>query len=76
MVVSDGTKVGRARVVPINTQEKRDLLEQCKRLVGHAKNAYLGDPEFTLTQNRRRFYIVTSRVANDGFQKSAISLPW
>lgn len=61
MVVSDGTKGGRARVVPINTKEKRDLLEQCKKLVGHAKNAYLGDPEFTLTQNRRRFYYVLDK---------------
>jgi len=61
MVVSDGTKGGRARVVPINTQGKRDLLEQCKKLVGFAKNAYMGDPENSLAQNKRRFYYLMEK---------------
>ena len=55
MVVSDGTKGGRARVVPIDTKDKRDLVEQCKKLVGYAKNAYMGEPGKTLAQNKRRF---------------------
>lgn len=61
LVVTDGTKGGRARVVPINTQEKRDLLEQCKKLVGFAKNSYMGAPENTLAQNKRRFYYVMEK---------------
>lgn len=61
LVVTDGTKGGRARVVPINTQEKRDLLEQCKKLVGFAKNSYMGEPENTLAQNKRRFYYVMEK---------------
>lgn len=61
MVVSDGTKGGRARVVPVNTEEKRALLDQCKKLVGFAKNAYMGDPECSLAQNKRRFYYLMEK---------------
>jgi site-specific recombinase XerC len=58
LVISDGTKGGRARVVPINTEEKRALLEQCKKLVGYTKNAYMGEPTNSLLQNKNRFYYV------------------
>jgi site-specific recombinase XerC len=61
LVVTDGTKGGRARVAPINTQEKRDFLDQCKKLVGFAKNSYMGAPENTLAQNKRRFYYVMEK---------------
>jgi integrase len=61
MIVTDGTKGGRARAVPIDTDEKRELLEQCKRLVGHAKNAFLGDPQHSLLQNKNRFYYVMKK---------------
>lgn len=75
-VVTDGTKGGRARVVPINTQEKRDLLEQCKKLVGFAKNAYMGDPEHTLAQNKRRFYYVIEKfcITKENFGVTAHGL--
>ena len=61
LVITDGTKGGRARVVPLDTPEKRELLEQCKKMVGHAKNAFMGDPEHTLLQNKNRFYYVMKK---------------
>lgn len=61
MIVTDGTKGGRARAVPLDTPEKRQLLEQCKKLVGFAKNSFLGDPGHSLLQNKNRFYYVMKK---------------
>lgn len=61
IVVSDGTKGGRARVVPLDTPDKRDLLEKCKKLVGCFRNAYMGEPGNTLAQNKRRFFYVMEK---------------
>jgi integrase len=61
LVVSDGTKGGRARVVPVDTPEKRALLEQAQKRVGYAKNAFLGEPDKSLAQNKRRFYYVLEK---------------
>lgn len=61
LVITDGTKGGRARVVPIKTAEQRDLLVQCKNLVGFAKNAHMGMSGKTLKQNKRRFYTIMDK---------------
>ncbi|HTR24389.1 MAG TPA: hypothetical protein VMI10_10420 [Terriglobales bacterium] len=58
--VKRGTKGGRMRLVPIDTPEKRAVLEKAKRLV--AKGAHLGVPGRSLAWNRRHFYTVCEKV--------------
>jgi integrase len=55
-----GTKGGRARLVPIDTDAKRAALElACRVAVSDA--GHLGDPHRSLKQNRTRFYTVLAR---------------
>jgi integrase len=61
LVITDGTKGGRARVVPLDTPEKIELLEQCKKLVGHGKNSFMGAPGHSLLQNKNRFYYLMKK---------------
>lgn len=55
-----GTKGGRARVVPIDTDAKRTALELARR-VAVSDAGHLGDPRRSLVQNRTRFYTVLAR---------------
>lgn len=59
--VKRGTKGGRVRWVPIDTPEKRAVLEKAKRLVRH-KGAHLGVPGRSLAWTRRHFYTVCAKV--------------
>ena len=51
--VRDGTKGGRERVVPIETQEQRDILALAKSRVKHV-NEHIGHPDLNLEQSIRR----------------------
>jgi integrase len=58
--VERGTKGGRRRVVPIDSEAKRVALAAAKRLA-RFKDAHLGRPGRTLQQNQRRFYYVLQK---------------
>jgi integrase len=61
ILLGRGTKGGRPRTVPIDTDAKRGALELARRVavsdVGH-----LGDPSRSLKQNGARFYTVLARL--------------
>ena len=58
--VERGTKGGRCRVVPVDSEAKRVALEAAKRLA-RFQDAHLGRPARTLQQNQRRFYYVLEK---------------
>jgi integrase len=53
-----GTKGGRMRLIPIDTDAKRAALDLARRV---ADGGHLGDPRRSLGQNRTRFYTVLAR---------------
>ena len=55
-----GTKGGRARLVPIDTEVKRAALDLARR-VAETATGHLGAPRRSLQQNRTRFYTVMAR---------------
>jgi integrase len=61
LAVSHGTKGGRDRVVPIDSDQKRAIMEEAKRLVGGKKDTPLARPGKNLKQNLRRFNYVVEK---------------
>lgn len=59
--VTDGTKGGRDRVVPILKSSQRALLDELKLYVGPQVNGSLANPNLTLAQAIRRFYYVLEK---------------
>ncbi|HET9642602.1 MAG TPA: integrase domain-containing protein [Burkholderiaceae bacterium] len=57
LLVDDGTKGGRPRVVPVRNQEQRDALNFLKVQV-KSRNSSLADPSLTLKQAMTRYYVV------------------
>lgn len=57
LLVDDGTKGGRPRVVPLHSQEQRDALNYLKTQV-RSRNGSLADPSLTLKQAMTRYYVV------------------
>jgi integrase len=57
LAVNVGTKGGRDRVVPIDTPEKRELLERAKTFAA-SKLASTSDPEKSLSQVKNHYYAV------------------
>ena len=57
LLVDDGTKGGRPRVVPLHSQEQRDALNYLKTQV-RTRNGSLADPALTLKQAMTRYYVV------------------
>ena len=57
LLVDDGTKGGRPRVVPLHSQEQRDALNYLKSQVA-TRNGSLADPALTLKQAMTRYYVV------------------
>ena len=55
-----GTKGGRLRILPIDTDAKRAALDLAERVAVN-KDGHLGDPRRSLRQNRTRFYTVQAR---------------
>lgn len=55
--LTDGTKGGRPRSVPITNPNQRELLERMKEVArGNKRGLVSSKPKKTLEQNRRRFY--------------------
>ena len=57
LLVDDGTKGGRPRVVPLHSQEQRDALNYLKAQV-RTRDGSLADPSLTLKQAMTRYYVV------------------
>lgn len=57
LLVDDGTKGGRPRVVPLRNQEQRDALSYLKTQV-RSRNGSLADPSLALKQAITRYYVV------------------
>ena len=57
LLVVDGTKGGRPRIVPLRNQEQRAALDYLKAQVGD-RNSSLADPSRTLKQALTRYYVV------------------
>ncbi|MAG79295.1 MAG: hypothetical protein CMN89_06445 [Sutterellaceae bacterium] len=61
LYVIDGTKGRRPRVVPIETDKQRDVIERLKQQVKR-KDGTLGNPRRNLQQNRDRVYRVLRKL--------------
>jgi integrase len=63
LFVTDGTKGGRARMVPIDTPRKRELLEQAKEVArGNARGVLSSKPSQSLRAALKRYYYLAERV--------------
>lgn len=63
LFVADGTKGGRARMVPIDTHQKRELLEQAKAIAqGNARGVLSMKPSMSLRQAISRYYHLARKV--------------
>ena len=63
LFVTDGTKGGRARMVPIDTTEKRILLERAKEIAkGNARGVLSVKPSLSLRQAIARYYHLARKV--------------
>lgn len=60
LLISEGTKGGRARLVSIGDMQ-REVLDALKRAVGDDKSAHLGKPGLSAEQAIRRFSYVMTR---------------
>ena len=66
---AQGTKGGRPRDEPLQTEEQRELLTRLQSIV--AKGWYVGEPGRTAAQNQDRFYNVLRRF---GITKAALGV--
>lgn len=72
LFVTDGTKGGRARMVPIDTSAKRDLLERAKEIArGNTRGVLSIKTSMSLTQAIARYYYLARRV---GIGKKALGV--
>jgi integrase len=72
LFVTDGTKGGRARMVPIDTPRKRELLEQAKEVARRNTRGVLSvKPSLSLTQAVNRYYNLARKV---GIGKSKLGI--
>lgn len=63
LFVTDGSKGGRARMVPIDTPRKRELLEQAKEIArGNARGVLSAKPGMPLRTALKRYYYLADRV--------------
>lgn len=68
LFVTDGTKGGRARMVPVDSERKRELLERAKVIAAKNKRGVLSDrPTRSLTSALNRYYYLAKKV---GLSKS------
>ena len=57
LLVMDGTKGGRTRIVHIDTEHKRQLIDKCKQLCGKVEKN-MCHPDRSLVQEKNRLYYV------------------
>lgn len=55
-----GTKGGKARVIPITDEMQLAILNEAKHIAKYAEG-HVGDPNRSLQQNLRRFYLITGK---------------
>lgn len=60
--VSDGTKGGRPRLVPIDTDRRRDVIAWARQVAGRARSHAIRWPDCTWNQAKRRFYRYTRKL--------------
>ncbi|PLX74811.1 MAG: hypothetical protein C0607_09950 [Azoarcus sp.] len=61
LVVRDGTKGGRERLVPIQTDYQRRVLDEAKRMAWTNRKGYLSHPDLTLEQALEKVTTVCTR---------------
>lgn len=72
LFVLDGTKGGRARAVPIDTPEKRDLIERAKVMAsGNARRLLSAKPSMRIQTAMRRYYYLARKI---GITKEALGI--
>lgn len=63
LFVLDGTKGGRARALPIDTPQKRDLIERAKVVAsGNARRILSAKPSMQMQRAMRRYYYLAEKV--------------
>jgi integrase len=63
LLVEHGTKGGRARLVPLNTDEKRELIDLAKAIaVDNVKRILSARPRLKFHQSRAHFYYLAKKV--------------
>lgn len=63
LFVTDGTKGGRARMVPVDSERKRELIERAKVIAAGNKRGVLSDrPTRTLASALNRYYYLAKKV--------------
>lgn len=60
--VYQGTKGGRPRLVPIETQQQRDVVAWAERVAAESKSGTLHWPRRTWVQSQRRFYRLLKKI--------------
>ena len=72
LLVTFGTKGGRARTVPIETPQQRDLIEQAKVMAsGNARGILTADPSLSYDKARNHFYYLARKI---GLTKKALAV--
>lgn len=61
ILIINGSKGGRPRVVPVEKPSQRELLDELKRQYPHPRS-HLGNPRLSLKQNINRFENVLTRI--------------
>lgn len=66
LLVMDGTKGGRTRIVPIDNEYKRDLVDKCKKVCEKIEKN-MCHPDRSLVQEKNRLYYVMRKcgITND-----------
>ncbi len=62
LYVTDGTKGGRHRMIPIRSDRQRRIIEAAKQLVGNRLNAQLRWPDTTWRQAQSHFYYLMGQL--------------
>lgn len=68
LYVTDGTKGGRHRIIPIRNDHQRAIIEAAKQLVGERLNAQLRWPDTTWRQAQSHFYYLMRQLGATGEQ--------
>jgi integrase len=72
LFVSNGTKVGSARIIPVENALQRDILERCKLVAkGNSRGLVSPNPAKSLRDSLARFYYLCEKV---GVTKKALGV--
>lgn len=71
--IIDGAKGGKSRVIPIEDEYQREILDRVKAFLGNTSR-HLGDPDLTLVQNLYRFSNVVKKYGIKKSGKGALGI--